>query len=165
MKQVFAPLFERYGVLPIDHYPRALLETLRAVAPRGGYDPTVVLLTPGPYNAAYFEHSFLAREMGIELVEGRDLVTHDGIVYTRTTSGLQRVDVVYRRVDDEFLDPLAFRPDSVLGAPGLLNAYRAGNVALANALGTGVADDKAIYPYVPEMIRYYLAEEPLLGQV
>jgi len=165
MKQVFAPLFERYGVLPIDRYPAALLETLRAVAPRGGYDPTVVLLTPGPYNSAYFEHSFLAREMGIELVEGRDLVTHDGIVYTRTTRGLERVDVIYRRVDDEFLDPLAFRGDSLLGAAGILNAYRSGNVTLANALGTGIADDKAVYAYVPEMIRYYLGEEPILPNV
>jgi uncharacterized circularly permuted ATP-grasp superfamily protein len=165
MKQVFAPLFARYGVLGIGHYPAALLETLRAVAPRGRFDSTVVLLTPGPYNSAYFEHSFLAREMGIELVEGRDLVTHDGIVYTRTTRGLQRVDVIYRRVDDEFLDPLAFHHDSLLGAAGILNAYRAGNVTLANALGTGVADDKAVYAYVPEMIRYYLSEEPILPNV
>ena len=165
MKRTFAPLFARYGVLGIDHYGQALLDTLRAVAPHGQVDPTVVLLTPGPYNSAYFEHSFLARELGIEIVEGRDLVTHDGIVYTRTTRGLEGVDVIYRRVDDEFLDPLAFRPDSLLGAAGLLNAYRAGNVTLANALGTGVADDKAVYAYVPEMIRFYLGEEPVLDNV
>ena len=127
--------------------------------------PTVVLLTPGVHNSAYFEHSFLARHMGIELVEGGDLLCHDDVVYMRTTQGLQRVDVIYRRVDDEFLDPLIFRKDSMLGAPGLLNAYRAGNVTLANAPGTGVADDKAVYRYVPEMIRYYLAEEPILGNV
>jgi uncharacterized circularly permuted ATP-grasp superfamily protein len=127
--------------------------------------PTVVLLTPGVHNSAYFEHSFLARHMGIELVEGGDLLCHDDVVYMRTTQGLQRVDVIYRRVDDEFLDPLIFRKDSMLGAPGLLNAYRAGNVTLANAPGTGVADDKAVYRYVPDMIRYYLAEEPILGNV
>jgi uncharacterized circularly permuted ATP-grasp superfamily protein len=165
MKQTFAPLFERHGVLGIDHYPQVLRDTLRSVAPRGRHDPTIVLLTPGPFNSAYFEHSFLAREMGIEIVEGHDLVTHDGVVYTRTTRGLERVDVVYRRIDDGFLDPLAFRPDSLLGAAGLLNAYRAGNVTLANALGTGVADDKAVYAYVPEMIRFYLGEEPVLRNV
>ena len=165
MKREFAPLFARYGVLGIDQYPQELLAALRAVAPRAAAMPTVVLLTPGVHNSAYFEHSFLARHMGIELVEGGDLLCHDDVVYMRTTQGLQRVDVVYRRVDDEFLDPLIFRKDSMLGAPGLLNAYRAGNVTIANAPGTGVADDKAVYRFVPEMIRYYLAEEPILGNV
>ncbi|HEX2302664.1 MAG TPA: circularly permuted type 2 ATP-grasp protein [Gaiella sp.] len=166
LKRIFASLFDRSGVRAIDHYPRELLETLRSVAPRGGSgDPTIVLLTPGAYNAAYYEHSFLARQMGIELVEARDLVVHRNRIFTRTTSGLQRVDVIYRRIDDDFIDPLAFRPDSLLGVPGLLNAYRAGNVTLANAVGTGVADDKAIYPYVPEMIRFYLEEQPVLPNV
>jgi uncharacterized circularly permuted ATP-grasp superfamily protein len=152
-------------VLGIDQYPQELLAALRQVAPQAAAVPTVVLLTPGVHNSAYFEHSFLARHMGIELVEGGDLLCHDDVVYMRTTQGLQRVDVIYRRVDDEFLDPLIFRKDSMLGAPGLLNAYRAGNVTLANAPGTGVADDKAVYRYVPDMIRYYLSEEPILGNV
>jgi uncharacterized circularly permuted ATP-grasp superfamily protein len=165
MKRVFAPLFERNGVLGIDQYPQELLAALRNVAPAAAALPTVVLLTPGVHNSAYFEHSFLARQMGIELVEGGDLLCHDDVVYMRTTQGLQRVDVIYRRVDDEFLDPLSFRQDSMLGAPGLLNAYRAGNVTIANAPGTGVADDKAVYRYVPEMIRYYLGEEPVLRNV
>jgi uncharacterized circularly permuted ATP-grasp superfamily protein len=165
MKREFAPLFERYGVLGIDQYPQELLAALRTVAPAAASAATVVLLTPGVQNSAYFEHSFLARQMGIELVEGRDLLCHDDVVYMRTTQGLQRVDVVYRRVDDDFLDPLIFREDSLLGAPGLLNAYRAGNVTIANAPGTGVADDKAVYRYVPEMIRYYLGEEPVLANV
>ena len=165
MKREFAPLFARYGVLGIDQYPQELLAALRQVAPAAAAVPTVVLLTPGVHNSAYFEHSFLARHMGIELVEGGDLLCHDDVVYMRTTQGLQRVDVIYRRVDDEFLDPLIFRKDSMLGAPGLLNAYRAGNVTLANAPGTGVADDKAVYRYVPDMIRYYLSEEPILGNV
>jgi len=165
MKREFAPLFERYGVLGIDQYPQELLAALRTVAPAAASAPTVVLLTPGVLNSAYFEHSFLARQMGIELVEGRDLLCHDDVVYMRTTQGLQRVDVVYRRVDDDFLDPLIFREESLLGAPGLLNAYRAGNVTIANAPGTGVADDKAVYRYVPEMIRYYLGEEPVLANV
>ena len=165
MKRTFAGMFERYGVLPIDHYPQELLGTLQSVAPRDIPDPTVVLLTPGVHNSAYYEHAFLAREMGIEIVEGRDLVTHDNRVYTRTTRGLKRVDVIYRRVDDDFLDPLAFRQDSQIGVAGLLNAYRAGNVTLANAVGTGVADDKAVYSYVPDMIRYYLSEEPILQNV
>jgi uncharacterized circularly permuted ATP-grasp superfamily protein len=165
MKRLFPRLFERYGVLGIDHYPQELLRTLQALAPPGRPDPTIVLLTPGIHNAAYFEHSFLSRQMGIEIVEGRDLVAHDNIVFMRTTRGLQRVDVIYRRIDDDFLDPLTFRQDSLLGAAGVFNAYRAGNVALANAPGTGVADDKAIYAYVPEMIRYYLGEEPLLENV
>jgi uncharacterized circularly permuted ATP-grasp superfamily protein len=165
MKRLFAELFARHGVLPVEHYPQELLRTLRAAAPHGYSDATVVLLTPGLHNSAYFEHSFLARQMGIEIVEGRDLVTHHNKVYTRTTRGLKLVDVIYRRVDDEFIDPLAFRRDSVLGVAGLLNAYRAGNVNLANALGTGVADDKAVYAFVPEMIRYYLAEDPILNNV
>ncbi|MCA0352522.1 MAG: circularly permuted type 2 ATP-grasp protein [Chloroflexi bacterium] len=165
MKRVFPQLFSSYGVRSIDHYGQALLATLRSLAPQGRSDPTIVLLTPGVFNSAYYEHTFLARQMGVELVEGRDLIVHDNVVYMRTTAGLRRVDVIYRRVDDEFIDPLAFRPDSVLGVAGLLNAYRAGNVALANALGTGVADDKAIYAYVPAMIKFYLDEDPILPNV
>ncbi len=165
MKRVFPHLFSAYGVRPIDHYGQLLLATLRALAPADKPDPTIVLLTPGVYNSAYFEHTFLARQMGIELVEGRDLLTHNNVVYMRTTAGLRRVDVIYRRVDDDFLDPLVFRSDSSLGVPGLFNAYRAGNVALANAVGTGVADDKALYAYVPAIIRYYLDEEPVLPNV
>jgi uncharacterized circularly permuted ATP-grasp superfamily protein len=165
MKRTFAQLYESYGVLGIDHYPQELLAALRAATPTGARAQTVVLLTPGIHNSAYFEHSYLARHMGIELVEGSDLLCHDDVVYMRTTQGLQRVDVIYRRVDDEFLDPLVFRQDSTLGASGLLNAYRAGNVTIANAPGTGVADDKAVYAYVPEMIRYYLDEEPILPNV
>ncbi len=164
LKRIFASLFDRYGVRPVDHYPRLLYDTLCSVAPRAG-DPTVVVLTPGPYNSAFYEHSFLARQMGVEIVEGRDLVVHRNRVYTRTTKGLAPVDVVYRRIDDAYLDPLAFNEDSILGVPGLMNAYRAGNVALANAVGTGVADDKAIYPFVPDMIRFYLDEEPLIRNV
>ena len=165
MKQIFPTLFRKCGVRPIEHYSQALLSTLRSLAPDGCIEPTVVLLTPGVYNAAYFEHAFLARQMGIELVEGRDLVVHDNLVYMRTTRGLKRVHVIYRRVDDDFLDPLAFRVDSALGSPGLFNAYRAGNVTLANALGTGVADDKAIYAYVPKIIKYYLDQDPILENV
>ena len=165
MKRVFPHLFAQYGVRPIDHYGQALLATLRALAPAHRPDPTIALLTPGVYNSAYYEHTFLARQMGVELVEGRDLLVHDNVVYMRTTAGLRRVDVIYRRVDDEFLDPLAFRPDSMLGVAGLLNAYRAGNVALANAIGTGVADDKAVYAYVPAMIKFYLGEEAILPNV
>jgi uncharacterized circularly permuted ATP-grasp superfamily protein len=165
MKQIFPALFRKYGVRPIEQYSQALLSTLRALAPDGCVDPTTVLLTPGVYNSAYYEHAFLARQMGIELVEGRDLVVHDNIVYMRTTKGLQRVDVIYRRVDDDFLDPLAFRTDSSLGSSGLFSAYRAGNVTLANALGTGVADDKAVYAYLPKIIRYYLDQDPVLGNV
>lgn len=165
MKHVFSSLFGSYGVRPIDHYGQTLLRTLLALAPVGRPDPTIVLLTPGVYNSAYFEHTFLARQMGIELVEGRDLLVHDNIVYMRTTAGLRRVDVIYRRIDDDYLDPLTFRSDSTLGVPGLLNAYRAGNVALANAIGTGIADDKAVYAYVPAIIRYYLREEPILPNV
>jgi len=165
MKQIFPSLFRKYGVRPIEQYSQALLSTLRSLAPDGRSDPTVVLLTPGVYNSAYYEHAYLARQMGIELVEGRDLVVHDNYVYMRTTNGLQRIDVIYRRVDDDFLDPLAFRVDSALGSPGIFSAYRAGNVTLANALGTGVADDKAIYAYVPKIIRYYLGEDPILENV
>jgi uncharacterized circularly permuted ATP-grasp superfamily protein len=165
MKRTLPNLFRTCGVRPIDHYSQLLLSTLRSLAPEGRPEPTIVLLTPGVFNSAYFEHTYLARQMGVELVEGRDLLVHDNIVYMRTTAGLRRVDVIYRRVDDDFSDPLAFRSDSILGVAGLLNAYRAGNVTLANAFGTGVADDKAIYAYVPEMIRYYLSEEPLLNNV
>jgi len=165
MKRVFPRLFARYRVSPIADYSQALLATLRTLAPLNRTDPTVVVLTPGVGNSAYFEHAFLAREMGVPLVEGRDLLTHDNVVYMRTTSGLRRVDVIYRRVDDDFLDPLAFRPDSRLGVAGLLNAYRAGNVSLGNAIGTGVADDKAMYAYVPAIIRFYLSEEPILPNV
>ncbi len=165
MMRLFPELFARNKIAPVQHYPDRLLENLRAVAPAGVDNPTVVLLTPGAYNSAYFEHTFLAQQMGIELVEGRDLFVKDEAVFMRTTQGPQRVDVIYRRLDDDFLDPLAFRPDSMLGVPGLLAAYRAGNVTLANAIGTGVADDKSIYPYVPEMVRFYLGEESLLNNV
>ncbi len=165
MKQLYPLLFRSCGVRPIEHYSQALLGTLRSLAPEGRAEPTIVVLSPGVFNSAYFEHSYLARQMGVELVEGRDLLTHDNMVYMRTTVGLRRVDVIYRRVDDDFIDPLAYRADSILGVAGLFNAYRAGNVTLANALGTGVADDKAIYAYVPEIIRYYLGEDPILGNV
>ncbi len=165
MKRIFPSLFGSHDVRAIDHYAQALLNTLLALAPSGLAEPTVVLLTPGVYNSAYFEHTFLARQMGVELVEGRDLLVHNNIVYMRTTAGLRRVDVIYRRVDDTFLDPLTYRADSTLGVPGLLNAYRAGNVALANSIGTGIADDKAVYAYVPEIIRYYLKEDPILSNV
>jgi uncharacterized circularly permuted ATP-grasp superfamily protein len=165
MKRTFPWLFHGYGVRPIEHYPQLLLATLRSLAPEGRIEPNIVLLTPGVFNSAYFEHTFLARQMGIELVEGRDLVTHDNVVYMRTTDGLKRVDVIYRRVDDDFTDPLVFRSDSILGCAGLLNAYRAGNVTIANAFGTGLADDKALYAYVPKIIRYYLDEDPILNNV
>jgi uncharacterized circularly permuted ATP-grasp superfamily protein len=169
MKRLFPELFRHCGVQMIEQYSQALLSTLRALTPQGSAqgssEPTIVLLTPGVFNSAYFEHAFLARQMGIELVEGRDLVVHDNFVYMRTTAGLRRVDVIYRRIDDDFIDPLAFRPDSSLGIPGLFNAYRAGNVSMANALGTGVADDKAVYAYVPAIIRYYLNEDPVLDNV
>ncbi len=163
-KNVFPRLFSNYGVRPIDHYGQALLNTLRSLAPAHD-DLSIVLLTPGVYNSAYYEHTFLARQMGIQLVEGRDLLTHDGYVYMRTISGLKKVDVIYRRIDDDFLDPLAFRPDSSLGVHGLFNAYRAGNVVLANSIGTGIADDKAVYAYVPAIIRYYLGEEAILPNI
>jgi uncharacterized circularly permuted ATP-grasp superfamily protein len=165
MKRTFPALFEHYHVRPVEEYPQELLRVLQEISPRAGYDPSVVLLTPGIYNSAYFEHSFLARQMGIDLTEGRDLVVDNNKVYMRTTRGLQRVDVIYRRVDDDFIDPLVFRSDSVLGVAGLVNAYRMGNVALANAIGTGVADDKVIYSFVPAIIRYYLGEEPILSNV
>jgi uncharacterized circularly permuted ATP-grasp superfamily protein len=168
LKRVFPTMFRDYGVWPVDHYPQALLATLRSLAPENcnyRQDPTTILLTPGVSNSAYFEHTFLAQQMGIELVEGRDLLVHDNIVYMRTTAGLRRVDVIYRRVDDDFLDPLCFRPDTILGVPGLFNAYRAGNVTLANAIGTGVADDKAVYAYVPEIVKFYLSEEAILPNV
>ena len=163
-KRVFPGLFSRYNVKPIAHYGQSLLATLRTLTP-ANREPTVVVLTPGVGNSAYFEHAFLAREMGVPLVEGRDLLVHDNVVYMRTTSGLRRVDVIYRRVDDDFLDPLAFRADSYLGVAGLLNAYRAGQVSLANAIGTGVADDKAVYAYLPAIIKFYLSEEPILSNV
>jgi uncharacterized circularly permuted ATP-grasp superfamily protein len=168
LKAVFPKMFRDYGVCPIDHYPQALLATLRSLIPENckfSQDPVIVLLTPGVSNSAHFEHTFLAQQMGIELVEGRDLLVHDNVVYMRTTAGPRRVDVIYRRVDDDFIDPLCFRPDSILGVPGLLNAYRAGNVNLANAIGTGLADDKAVYAYVPKIIRFYLDEEPILHNV
>ncbi len=165
MKRVFPRQFRNYGVQPIAQYGQVLLTTLQSLAPVHVDDPTIVLLTPGVYNSAYFEHTYLARQMGITLVEGSDLLVHDNYVYMRTTAGLERVDVIYRRVDDDYLDPLVFRPDSSLGVPGLFNAYRAGNVTLANAVGTGVADDKAIYVYVPRIIRYYLGEDPILHNV
>jgi len=165
MKQVFPNLFQRYNVKPLDNYTENLLAVLRHIAPQGCEDPTIVVLTPGIYNSAYYEHSFLARQMGIELVEGRDLVLDRGQIFRRTTQGLKRVDVIYRRVDDDFLDPLSFRPDSMLGVAGIVGAYRAGNVGLANGLGTGVADDKGIYPFVPDFIKYYMNEEPLLANV
>ena len=164
-KRVLPGLFDRYKVAPVAHYGQALLSTLRALAPPSRSDPTFVVHTPGVGNSAYFEHAFLARQMGVALVEGRDLLVHDNIVYMRTTAGLKRIDVIYRRVDDDFLDPLAFRADSHLGVAGLLNAYRAGNVSLANAIGTGVADDKALYAYIPEIIKFYLSEEPVLHNV
>jgi len=165
MKRTFPQLFHGCGVRPIEHYPQLLLATLKSLAPEGRPEPNIVLLTPGVFNSAYFEHTYLARQMGIELVEGRDLVTHDNVVYMRTTDGLKRVDVIYRRVDDDFSDPLVFRGDSVLGCAGLFNAYRTGNVTVTNAFGTGLADDKALYAYVPAIIRYYLGEDPVLNNV
>ena len=158
-------LFRSSRVLEVEHYGKALLETLTELAPSGRSDPVIALLTPGVYNSAFYEHMFLARELGAELVEGRDLLVKDAVVYMRTTKGLRRVDVIYRRVDDDFIDPLIFRPDSLLGVPGLIGAYTRGNVSLVNAPGTGVADDKSVYAYVPDMIRYYLGEEPILKNV
>jgi uncharacterized circularly permuted ATP-grasp superfamily protein len=165
MMRLFPELFNTYKVAPVAHYPDLLLETLRASSPATTAEPVVVLLTPGMYNSAYFEHAFLAQQMGVELVEGQDLFVRDKFVYMRTTRGPRRVDVIYRRVDDDFLDPSAFRADSTLGCEGLLDVYRAGNVALCNAIGTGVADDKSIYPYVPDMIGFYLGEKPILHNV
>ncbi len=166
MMRLFPDLVARHAVAPVGHYPDELLRTLRSIAPaHASGDPTVVLMTPGAYNSAYFEHVFLAEQMGVELVEGQDLVVRDKNVYMRTPAGLRRVDVIYRRIDDSFLDPAAFNPQSALGVAGLFEAYRAGNVTLANAVGTGIADDKAVYAYVPEMVRFYLGEEPLLKNV
>ena len=165
MMRLFPDLFARQGIAPVEHYPDLLLNNLRSVAPGGVSNPNVVLLTPGQFNSAYFEHAFLAQQMGIELVDGNDLFVRNDIVFMRTTQGPRRVDVIYRRIDDDFLDPLAFRKDSMLGVPGLFSAYRAGNVTLANAVGTGIADDKAIYVHVPEMIRFYCGEEPILSNV
>ena len=165
MQKSFPGLFAQLAVAAVDDYPARLRHTLAELAPAGVDEPTCVLLTPGIYNSAYYEHSFLAREMGIELVEGSDLVVENGAVQMRTTEGLRRVDVIYRRIDDDFLDPRAFRPDSLLGVPGLMEVFQAGRVALANAPGTGVADDKAVYSYVPELIRFYLSEEPILANV
>lgn len=165
MKRSFPQLFADSGVRPVVNYPSQLFQTLSSVAPHGMSDPTVVVLTPGIYNSAYYEHSFLAQQMGVPLVQGEDLVVENDRVYMFTTDGLEQVDVIYRRIDDDFLDPESFRPDSMLGVPGLLNVYRKGNVALCNAPGTGVADDKVIYAYVPDMIRYYLDQEPILPNV
>jgi uncharacterized circularly permuted ATP-grasp superfamily protein len=165
MMRLFPELFVQNRVAPVAHYPDLLLETLRAVSPATAAEATVVVLTPGMYNSAYFEHAFLAQQMGVELVEGQDLFVKDNFVYMRTTQGPKRVDVIYRRVDDDFLDPLVFRPNSTLGCAGLLGAYRSGNVTICNAVGTGVADDKSIYPYVPQMIEFYLGEKPILSNV
>src|SRR6185369_4352349 len=165
LSQTLPSLFAEARVRPVDDYPTRLLAALRAAAPDGVSDPCVVVLTPGVYNAAYFEHALLARLMGVELVEGRDLVCSANRVGMRTTQGERPVHVVYRRVDDEYLDPLHFRPDSIIGCPGIVNAARAGNVTLANAVGNGVADDKLLYTYVPDLIRYYLSEEPILPNV
>lgn len=163
--RLFPELFSAHKVAPVAHYPDLLLETLRGCSPETTAEPTVVVLTPGMYNSAYFEHAFLAQQMGVELVEGQDLFTRDQFLYMRTTRGPKRVDVIYRRVDDDFLDPKVFRPDSTLGCPGLMEVYRAGHVSICNAVGTGVADDKSIYPYVPRMIEFYLGEKPLLNNV
>ncbi len=165
MSRLSPELFALYDVVPVHRYPELLLETLRSMAPQGVLNPKVAVLTPGVFNSAYFEHTLLARRMGVELVEGQDLFVKNDEVFMRTTQGPQKIDVIYRRIDDEFLDPLAFRPDSLLGVPGLFEAYRKGKINLANAIGTGVADDKSVYPYVPEMIRFYLGEEPVLGNV
>lgn len=165
MKRAFPNLFERAGVRPVDNYANDLLNTLRYAAPQGKDNPTIAILTPGIYNSAYFEHTFLAKEMGIHIVEGGDLLVRDSKVYMRTTKGLQQVDVIYRRIDDDFLDPCVFRPDSALGIPGLVNAYRSGNVSLANSIGTGVADDKVMYYFVPRMIKFYLGQDPIIPNV
>ncbi|MES2756973.1 MAG: circularly permuted type 2 ATP-grasp protein [Pseudomonadota bacterium] len=165
MMRLFPELFARHRVAPVDHYPDLLLDNLRTVSPQGISDPTVVVMTPGMHNSAYFEHAFLAQQMGVELVEGQDMYVADDTVYMRTTRGPKRVDVIYRRIDDDYLDPRAFRPESTLGVPGLMDAVRAGRVGLANAIGTGVADDKSIYPFVPEMIEFYLGEKPILNNV
>ncbi len=165
MMRLFPELFAQHRIAPVAHYPDLLLDTLRSVAPGGNAEPTVVVMTPGMYNSAYFEHAFLAQQMGVELVEGQDLFVDNGYVYMRTTHGPKRVDVIYRRIDDDFLDPAAFRPDSQLGCRGLLDSYKAGKVTLCNAIGTGIADDKSIYPYVPKMVEFYLGEKPILHNV
>ncbi len=166
MMRLFPELFSRHRIAPVENYPDELLATLKSVAPlSAGSDPNVALLTPGVFNSAYYEHSFLADKLGVELVEGRDLLVKNEIVYMRTTQGLKRVDVIYRRIDDDFIDPLTFRPDSILGLPGLMSAYQAGNVTLANAVGTGIADDKAVYSYMPAVVKFYLDEEPILKNV
>lgn len=165
MMRLFPELFRLHRVAPVAHYPDLLLETLRQCCPTSSSEPTVVVLTPGMYNSAYFEHAFLAQQMGVELVEGQDLFVKDDFVYMRTTQGPRRVDVIYRRVDDDFLDPLVFRPQSTLGCPGLMQAYKLGHVNICNAMGTGIADDKSIYPYVPKMIEFYLGEKPILNNV
>jgi uncharacterized circularly permuted ATP-grasp superfamily protein len=166
MMRLFPELFSRHRVAPVENYPDELLATLKSVAPKtASSDPNVVLLTPGIYNSAYYEHSFLADKLGVELVEGRDVVVKGQVAYMRTTEGLKRIDVIYRRVDDDFLDPLAFRPDSALGIPGLMSVYQAGNLTLANAVGTGIADDKAVYSYMPEIVKFYLGQEPILKNV
>jgi uncharacterized circularly permuted ATP-grasp superfamily protein len=165
MMRLFPEVFNAMPIAPIEHYPDLLLETLRASAPVGVDEPNVVVLTPGMYNSAYFEHAFLAQQMGVELVEGKDLFVDDGLVYMRTTQGPQRVDVIYRRIDDDYLDPLVFQADSTLGVPGLMSVYRAGRVSVANAVGTGIADDKSTYPFIPDVIKFYLGEEPILNNV
>ncbi len=166
MMRLFPELFSRHRIAPVENFPDELLATLKSVAPLSTpHDPSVVLLTPGVFNSAYYEHSFLADKLGVELVEGRDLFVKDEIVYMRTTQGPQRVDVIYRRIDDDFLDPLTFRPDSALGVPGLMSAYQSGNVTLANAVGTGIADDKAVYSFMPAIVKFYLGEEPILKNV
>ena len=165
LKRSFPQMFESIGVRPVDHYPQELLKMLQHIAPAGVHDPTIALLTPGAHNSAYFEHTYLAHQMGIEIVEGRDLTVRDSHVYMRTTKGFRPVHVIYRRLDDDFLDPTVFRRDSMLGVPGLIRAYRAGNVSLANSIGTGIADDKVMYYFVPKMIRYYLDQEPTIPNV
>jgi uncharacterized circularly permuted ATP-grasp superfamily protein len=163
---LFPELFTRHRIAPVENYPDELLATLKSVAPHSAVrEPNVALLTPGVFNSAYYEHSFLADKLGVELVEGRDLLVKNEIVYMRTTQGLKRLDVIYRRIDDDFIDPLTFRPDSILGLPGLMQAYQAGNVTLANAVGTGIADDKAVYSYMPQIVKFYLGEEPILKNV
>jgi uncharacterized circularly permuted ATP-grasp superfamily protein len=165
MMRLFPEVFNAMPIAPIEHYPDLLLETLRASAPVGVDEPNVVVLTPGMYNSAYFEHAFLAQQMGVELVEGKDMFVDDGLVYMRTTQGPQRVDVIYRRIDDDYLDPLVFQADSTLGVPGLMSVYRAGRISIANAVGTGIADDKSTYPFIPDVIKFYLGEDPILNNV
>ena len=165
MMRLFPEVFNAMPIAPIEHYPDLLLETLRDSAPVGVDEPNVVVLTPGMYNSAYFEHAFLAQQMGVELVEGKDMFVDDGLVYMRTTQGPQRVDVIYRRIDDDYLDPLVFQADSTLGVPGLMSVYRAGRISIANAVGTGIADDKSTYPFIPDVIKFYLGEDPILNNV